>query len=265
MTRYFTNHYREDHAGMRVHYVKMDVDLVRFLADRKVFVSPDGKPRGERWAVPENLSLEPYTAIFGGNDFITMGSFSYCTGVAPKNSSMGRYCSIGSSLAIMGYNHPTSWVTTSNLSYESRGPAFRAYVADNLGFTFPEFDVSPFQKGGVAIGNDVWIGWNVTLAQGLSIGNGSIIAGKSNVVKDVEPYTIVGGNPARVIKRRFPEEIVERFESSKWWNYEPSQLPMSLLRQPEKFLDRLDDMGLGNPYRPLPLSAKQILEEHGVP
>lgn len=74
-------------------------------------------------------------------------------------------------------------------------------------------------KRKIKIGHDVWIGARVLITRGVHIGNGAIIAGGAVVTKDVPAYAIVGGVPARILRYRFPEEIIERFQKLKWWNY----------------------------------------------
>ena len=76
------------------------------------------------------------------------------------------------------------------------------------------------QKGNINIGNDVWIGYNATIMAGVTIGDGAIIATNSTVVKDVEPYSIVGGNPANLIRKRFAEDKSEQLLKLKWWDWE---------------------------------------------
>lgn len=75
-------------------------------------------------------------------------------------------------------------------------------------------------KGNTEIGNDVWIGFNSTIMPGVKIGDGAIIATNSTVTKNVEPYTIVGGNPAKEIKKRFSQDQIEKLLEIKWWNWE---------------------------------------------
>lgn len=82
----------------------------------------------------------------------------------------------------------------------------------------PEMEELPI-KGDTIIQNDVWIGYNSLIMPGIKIGNGSIIASNSVVVKDVEPYSIVGGNPAKLIRKRFDNEIIDLLESIKWWDW----------------------------------------------
>lgn len=76
------------------------------------------------------------------------------------------------------------------------------------------------QKGDITIGNDVWIGHNATIMAGVTIGDGAIIATNATVVKDVAPYSIVGGNPAKEIKKRFSEEVIEQLLEIQWWNWD---------------------------------------------
>jgi virginiamycin A acetyltransferase len=90
-----------------------------------------------------------------------------------------------------------------------------------------ENKVYPY-KGDTVIGNDVWIGHNATITAGVTIGDGAIIATNATVVNDVEPYSIVGGNPARLIKYRFPEEKIAELLKVKWWDWEISKITQNL-------------------------------------
>lgn len=75
-------------------------------------------------------------------------------------------------------------------------------------------------KGDTIVGNDVWIGYNATIMPGVKIGDGAIIATNATVTKDVEPYSIVGGNPAREIKKRFSAATIDKLVELKWWDWE---------------------------------------------
>ena len=92
------------------------------------------------------------------------------------------------------------------------------------------------------IGNDVWIGQNVLIKPGVTIGNGAVVGMGSVVTEDVSPYTIVAGNPARVIRPRFSPELAERLLASRWWELEPAQLKQvaHLMNRPEEFLNALE-------------------------
>ena len=76
-------------------------------------------------------------------------------------------------------------------------------------------------KGDIVIGNDVWIGYEAVIMAGVTIGDGAIIGTRAVVTKDVPPYTIVGGVPAKLIRKRFPDDVIERLLSLKWWDLPP--------------------------------------------
>ena len=127
----------------------------------------------------------------------------------PDNVSLkiGAFCSIGINIKVyLGGSHNVDWVTTFPFGH------IHLDVFNNVnGYGHPK------SKGDVIIGNDVWIAENVTIMSGVKIGDGAILANNSHVVKDVEPYTMVGGNPAKVIKKRFSDEVIEKLLILKWW------------------------------------------------
>lgn len=119
---------------------------------------------------------------------------------------IGRYCSIADDVTIMtGGEHRIDWVTTYPFNYFFK-EAFK-------------FKGHPKTKGDVIIGNDVWICQGVLILSGVKIGDGAVIGAKSVVTKDVEPYSIVGGNPARHIRFRFEEETRNDLLKIAWWNW----------------------------------------------
>ena len=88
-------------------------------------------------------------------------------------------------------------------------------TSEDIVAMFKEFSY----KGDIIVGNDVWIGFEATIMPGVKIGDGAIIGAKSVVTKDIEPYTIVGGNPAKVIRKRFDDEVIEMLLTIKWWDW----------------------------------------------
>lgn len=126
---------------------------------------------------------------------------------------IGGFCSIANNQTVfLGGNHQLEWSTTFPFGF----------VRNDLfpqGIVHGSFDKGslPYTNGHVIIENDVWIGDGCTIMSGVRIGSGSVIAAKSVVVKDVEPYSIVGGNPARHIKNRFPQHVSQQLLEIKWW------------------------------------------------
>jgi virginiamycin A acetyltransferase len=129
---------------------------------------------------------------------------------------IGKFCSIANGVQfIMGSaNHRISSISTYPFN------VFGGAWAEN---TPPHLSQLPF-KGNTVIGNDVWIGRDSVIMPGVKIGDGAIIAAYSVVVKDIEPYTVAGGNPAKPIKRRFDDELIELLLKLQWWDFEPEKL-----------------------------------------
>ena len=135
---------------------------------------------------------------------------------------IGRFCAIGPSLRCGDVNHPLNLVSTHPFAYRHRSPdgAVRKIKA-------------PPQ-----IGHDVWIGSNVIILSGVKIATGAVIAAGAVVCKDVAPYEIVGGVPARHIRFRFSAEIIEKLLATEWWNYEPKDLQNFDFSSPEAFIEQ---------------------------
>ena len=143
-------------------------------------------------------------------------------------------------LAIPGPRHPLESVSTSAFTYD-RQISFvnRAIVDFGKGRPF-EF-IHSHQKRFPTIGNDVWIGQNVTINPGVSIGDGAVVAANAVVAKDVQPYAIVGGNPASSIRMRFPDSLVQRFLNLRWWNYAFPDFAGLPIDNPSAFAAGLED------------------------
>lgn len=162
--------------------------------------------------------------------FCSMGSFSYANSHLRGDTQIGRFCSIADGVKIMGPDHPTDRFTSHLFTYIDR----EAKIAN---ITPTEY--FKLHQPAPIIGNDVWIGEDVTLKTGITIGHGAVIAAKSVVTKDVPPYAIVGGIPAKIIRFRFSDEIIQRLLTLEWWNYKPSDLPSQKM-DINDFIESLD-------------------------
>lgn len=131
------------------------------------------------------------------------------------NLQIGNYNSIGNNLhLIIGRNHEIKRVSTGALELMLK--------EEKIQF---EYRKSTFnQKGSIMIQNDVWIGEDVTIMAGVTVGNGSVIVRNSHVVKDVPPYAVVGGNPAKVIGYRRTEEQIKKLQMIQWWNWDEKKI-----------------------------------------
>ncbi len=128
---------------------------------------------------------------------------------------IGKFCAIAEGITFImnGANHRMDGITT--YPFSLFGGGWEKAV--------PTLEQLPF-KGDTVIGSDVWIGQNVTILPGIKVGDGAIIAANATVTRNVEPYTIVGGNPARLIKKRFSEEVIALLEKLQWWNWNEQKI-----------------------------------------
>lgn len=202
--------------------------------------------------IQPGVVMEPYSSYYIGSatQLVTMGSFSYVLSRMHPAVSIGRYTSIAPGCRVMGNKHPLKRVSTSP-SFYKHGLVMKTFEADNGVRSEYEFFDENIER--IAIGNDVWIGDNVTLAHGITIGDGAVVAANSVVTKDVAPFTVVGGVPARRIKDRFSHAIIAKLEELQWWRYSPDALADLDLTNPEYFCLKLAErVGWNNisPYTP---------------
>lgn len=144
---------------------------------------------------------------------VELGDYSYISGPGSyvEEAQIGKYCSIARQTIIGVSGHNYKWVTTSP-------------VITSTHYGFIDKDCTEPQRDRPVIGNDVWIGINAIIMRGVTIGDGAVIAASAVVTKDVAPYSIVGGNPAKHIKYRFSEEIIKKLLEIKWWDWDEQKL-----------------------------------------
>lgn len=199
----------------------------------------------------ERSYYEGYNWI-GANSSIrnsSLGIFSYVEGGAVSRSIVGRFCSIGPGAIVGGISsHPLNFISTNPIFYSSSARCGVSYVSDSYD------DVIESKE--TIIGNDVWIGARAIIFDGVKVGDGAVIAAGAVVVKDVEPYSVVGGVPARHIRFRFSKENIEVLLSEKWWSGEPecvSARAKTLARN----IGRIDIMGSDELYSMLKASYEK--------
>jgi len=173
--------------------------------------------REQRLFRRRNIVLEEGAKLYGpySIDNAQIGKGTYIsTNSIISMAKIGRFCSIGPNL-VCGYGiHPTDGLSTS--------PAFYSTMKQN-GMTFSSENKIEERKP-IKIGNDVFIGMNVSILDGVTIGDGAVIAAGAVVNKDVEPYSIVGGVPAKHIKYRFSKEQINSLLKIQWWNFDNERL-----------------------------------------
>ncbi|MFS1511138.1 CatB-related O-acetyltransferase [Chengkuizengella sp. SCS-71B] len=165
--------------------------------------------------VGEDVSLGLGSALGIGVDIrnkVKIGKYSYINpGTIVASGILGNYCSVGYNCQIGMFEHPVHHMSTSPHIYHKDRSLLNIHTWDEI--TNPPI-----------IGNDVWIGSNVLVLQGVNIGNGAIIAGGSVVTKNVRPYSVVAGVPAKFIKKRFDEKYIDFLENLKWWDLTTKEL-----------------------------------------
>jgi virginiamycin A acetyltransferase len=253
----------ETHDRLTVRVTKL---LAKALAERRIFrrmMESDSVVAESSIAhFGKEARIEPYTSWPHGGNFITMGAFSFSRSGLPVGTSIGRYCSISVGVEVVGFHHPIERLSTASFTFSTGGAATAAAIRDAGMSTFPPHRGAP-QKPMPTVCHDVWIGAHVTLAGGITIGIGAIVAARAVVTKSVEPYMIVGGNPARPIRRRFPDAVCERLLASEWWRYRFTDFHRWNVTEPTMFLDMFDGSNL-EPYEPNKFSwcdMKALCEE----
>jgi len=178
-------------------------------------------------SIPSSSKVESGSTVLNSS----FGAHSFCGyDCSFINCEIGRFCSIAGRVIVGGARHPIEYVSTS--------PVFLAHK-ESISEKFSRHDYR--WEARTIIGDDVWIGEGVFVKGGVTIGTGAVIGMGSVVTKDVPPYAIFAGNPARLIRYRFPDDVVKGLLKSEWWLYSDDQLRACapLFNDPQAFLNSL--------------------------
>jgi acetyltransferase-like isoleucine patch superfamily enzyme len=189
---------------------------------------------------------------------ISLGAFSFLgTDGEFHSMAMGRFCSIGPRVVVAPGEHPTDWVSTHPVFYGGGAPGV------DRSESFREWRPGlalPVRHMPALIGNDVWIGHGAYIASGVVIGDGAIIGARAVVTRDVEPYAIVAGSPARELRKRFDPDVIARMP--KWWNYDlrGTGLPFN---EPERFIEAFDALIGAGKLKPFAPAIQRLVAAEG--
>lgn len=217
----------------------------------------------DKFMIPENY-YEEIRKTYDIGDYTYLGR---TTKIKNKKTKIGKYCSISSNIYIGTSNHTTTWLSTHPFCYDaSEDHSYCGGIrASEKALIFRDFDKDIVKP--ITIKNDVWIGLNAIILDGVTINDGAVVAAGAVVTKDVPPYAVVGGVPARVIKYRFSEEIIKDLLELRWWDYPKDfvvNLPFDNVEECIKLLKeniKLRDLSNNKPVngsKPLPEYAANL-------
>jgi len=176
----------------------------------------------DKYSMAKNCYFYGYTGI---------GRFSFL-----RNTDVGRHAAIGSRISIGGFNHPVNWLSVGSFQYRDTFDSFGENLTNHIELN------ENINKERTILGHDSWIGDNVFVKRGVKIGIGSIVVAGSVIINDVPDFTIYGGNPAVMIKKRFNDDLSKKILATKWWELSITELDKLNLpfNDPERCTDILN-------------------------
>jgi virginiamycin A acetyltransferase len=240
------------------------LELERALNQAGIFFAASVGPvlqDGALVKAPKGATIEPFS-IFPTGDICRAGFASFMGSHLGTLAQVGRYCSIGEDVHVFGQNHPMDRITTHAFTYKSN-PVFNSPELPGPGIT----GIKRTRRGDrrlPVLEHDVWIGRGASLARDIRLGTGCVVGGGAVVVKDVPPYGIVAGNPAKLIRFRFTETQREKLLASRWWIYAMTQLGGLPFGNPDAFVDALADRIAKDalvPYKPEKIDVFKLVTD----
>ena len=218
------------------------------------------------YKVGQDIRIEPPCQISQAADLCCPFHIGAFTVIGPTdgighflhNVSIGRYSSIAAVVRISPHEHPIGWLTSNTIAYDDGPGNPFSWARKSMGLALPKA-VRHSHSHPVKIGNDVWIGQGAFIKGGVTIGDGAVVAAHAVVTKDVPPYAVVAGVPAKVIKYRFDEETIRELLDLKWWDYNLSEFGAldwsdvkGCIKSIRKALSENPDI---KPYAPKPITS----------
>lgn len=199
--------------------------------DRLVFLRPLLARRLAECGRPDNVEVGAYSYYDDVADPLPFfeRNIRYNYGFSGARLVIGRYCALasGTTFIMPDANHAMAGATTFPF------PIFGGAWAGRI----PVEELPVPRKGDTVVGHDVWFGYECLVMPGVTVGSGAVVAARALVTRDVPPYTVVAGNPARVVRRRFDDATVERLLELAWWDWPPERVTEAV---PDLILGRLD-------------------------
>lgn len=238
--------------------------LRRLMAEKRIFFGRDGNALGDGdvLALDRRARIEPYACFAAGLQPCTLGAFSIVESALPPDTQVGRYSTIADGVTVFGDRLPMEWACMSPLGYDAG--TWRSCAAARQDFGLAgEHVVRPhkLREPAPRIGHDVWIGQHARLARGITIGHGAVVAAGAVVTRDVPPYSVAAGTPARPVRLRFPEALVQQLLQSRWWEFDASVLDTCGYREPWRFVRAVAALAPAERWHPQALAAQDLLDE----
>lgn len=242
--------------------VSYDDSMLDFFEKRKIYLEYPWRTKGvykkgEKFRLAKNLLVERYANMPKGR-LLQLGAFSYSRTVnMDVDFRCGRYCSIATNVALSDQEHPLDRVSTHPFSTHKHMVDFAAKEFNSS----VSIEAHNFLAPAPDIGHDVWIGAGAQIKRGIKIGTGAVIAARSVVTKDVPPYAIVGGIPAKIIRYRFDENTIEKLLDCRWWEFSYVDFPKVSTKRVSEFIDGIYELRLKEPLKILEFNYINIADD----